>query len=492
MASAGLRAGLRRLAGASAIYGLGSVFMRGLSFLLLPVYTRYLAPADYGLVALCTTAIAVLNVVLPLGLHGAVSRSFYATDDPAERRQRAGTLWAGMLLMGIVLAVVLDRAGPRLAPLMVPGVPYHPLLRLALWTACFNLFTLVPLVLLQLEERAGAYVAATVGGSLLTTCLVVYFVVVRRLGAYGYLLGGLVGAALLVLPYVLLALRSVTPVIRRPFLVAGLVYSLPLVPHSLASWVLELSDRAVLARWVPLSQVGVYSLGYQLGAALGLLITAFTSAWVPFLFKAIAAGGPDTDRQLARLVTYYMQALIFCALGWALVVEQVIGWVAPPAFGGAARVTPWIVAGYVLNGLYVVPVGFLFWKERTRAVALTSLVAAGANLGLNLILVPRYGMIAAAWSTLTAYAIMLALAWMQSRRVYAFPYEYRRLGVMVALGLTLLLAGLLPSYPEPFELSVRIALWLAYPVGLLVLGVFDRHEVGAVRVALRRLRQARI
>ena len=71
----------------------------------------------------------------------------------------------------------------------------------------------------------------------------------------------------------------------------ALAFSLPLVPHALAGWALEMSDRAILTRLLPLHDVGVYSLGYQLGAAMGLVTTAFNAAWVPFLFGTLKERG---------------------------------------------------------------------------------------------------------------------------------------------------------------------------------------------------------
>ncbi len=480
----GIRKDLRSLAGKSIVYGAGSVLLRGLTFLLLPVYTRYLAPADYGVVTVTATLIAILGVFFPLGLHGALGRFYYSTDSPEERRARGGTIWLATLLVAAAMAVVLDRAGAPLLGQLLPQVPFDPYLRIAIWTAFFAVFGLVPLVLLQVQERPGPYIAASLGAALATTGFILVLVVGFRQGALGYLLGGLAGAVVAAVWYTGIAVRNVRVTIRAAVLWPALAYSLPLVPHALAGWVLELSDRAILSRFVPLAQVGIYSLGYQVGTALGLVVVAFNNAWVPYLFKTLAANGQDQDRRLARLAGYFVMVLCFSALGFALMVEPMLRLVVAPAYLPAAAIAPWVIGANVLYGLYVIPIGLLFWKDETRRIPLVTLAAAAVNVGLNLWLVPRYGIAAAAWSTLAAYAVMCAAAWSFAHRIRPFPHEYGRLARTLAAAVALYALGsLLPSWGV-LGVSARVAVWLAFPLCLAALGVFESREIAAVR-ALR-------
>jgi O-antigen/teichoic acid export membrane protein len=473
--------GIKQLAKASATYGLGSVLVRALTFLLLPVYTRHLAPADYGIIAVAVTIASILGAIMPIGLHGAVARFYYQVETDAERRRVNGTLWLAVAASALVMSLLLDLIGAPVFRVLVPNVPFHPYLRLAIWTACLTSLGLVPLAMLQVQERARLYVVLSTGSAAATLALVAYLVVFRGWGARGYLIGGLCGAALAAVAYVVVALRIITPGIDLAHLRAALIYSVPLVPHAIASWVLELSDRAVLARFVPLSDVGVYSLGYQLGAAVGLLTAAFTSAWVPVLFRGLAKNDPAVDRELSRLGTYFVVGLVFCCLGSALLAEPVLGYVLAPAYHDAYRVTLWIVGAYVLGGLYILPIGLLFWQKTTWLIPLITVTAGSVNVALNLLFVPRFGYMTAAWSTLVSNAVMLLMAWQLARRRYAFPYEYRRMGLTLASALGLFIIGIACARALPAaSLVFRIGAWLVFPAGLLVLGVMGRSEFGAL------------
>jgi O-antigen/teichoic acid export membrane protein len=477
---------VRKLVGASAIYGLGSVVVRGLALLLLPLYTRYLTPAEYGIVALTLACTVALGMVYPLGLRGAVSRTYYDEGSVEERRGRLGTLWIAMTLSAVAMALVLDRIGPAVAAAVLPEVPFHPYLRLAVWTAFFAVLSQAPLVILQAQERASVYVTLTVGTALMTAAITV-LLVVKGGGAEGYLRGTLIAGALAAVPYCVLTLSQIRMTFSLSVLGPALAFSLPLVPHSLAGWALELSDRAVLTRLVPLRDVGIYSLGYQLGAAMGLLTTAFNAAWVPFLFGTLKNEGQAAHPKLARLVTYLAMTLCFIGLGWALMVEHAVGLIATAEFRDAARVTPWVIGGYVCAGLYLAPTNLLFWRQRTGTIPLVALAAAVTNIGLNLWLVPRHGAIAAAWSTLAAYLVLLVMTWRLAERVYPFPYEYRHIGLTAALALGFFFAGrMVPWSSAALEITFDALLWLAFPAGLIALGVIDRSELGGLRRLVRR------
>ena len=391
----------------------------------------------------------MLGLLYPLGLRGAVSRSFYEHGTVEERKERMGTLWIAMAVSAGVMALALDRLGPWLAGTILPEVPFHPYLRLAVWTAFLGVLGLAPLALLQAQERQrrvrggdGRFGALDDGSD----CMA---------GGSGSRRRGLPAGSpdrrrsWRRYPISGSRLARSDRCFEPRVLVAALGYSLPLVPHTLAGWALEMSDRAILTRLLPLHDVGVYSLGYQLGAVLGLLTTAFNAAWVPLLFGTLKAEGEAAHARLARLATYYAMVLCFIGLGWSLLVEYAIVLFAGPEFRGAHRITPWVVGGYVFAGLYLIPTNLLFWRQQTRVFPLVTLAAGAVNVGLNLWLVPQYGTIAAAWSTLAAYASLLLLTWRSAERVHPFPYEYRRVGLIAGHRPGSLPRRPIPSIPQP-------------------------------------------
>lgn len=451
--------------------------MRALSFALLPLYTRLLSPADFGIIAVTSTVAAVLAIVFPLSMHGAMPRFYFSGQSQIERRQNGGTIWIAMLFSAASLALLLDRFGDIFFPLIFREVPFSPYIRLAIWSAFFNTLSLLPLNLLQIQERPGLYVFITVGGALLNIGLIIGLVVFERQGVLGYLLGLLLAGAFMGIPYLVLALHNVTVIIRWNTLKAILGYSLPLVPHGLAGWVLELSDRVILERYVSLGELGLYAIGYQFGTVMTLIASAINYAWVPFLFKLDAQEGESAKPRLARLVTYYTLALLWTALGLVLLVNELLIVLTAPGYHSAYRIVPWVVGGLLMNGLYFIPVNFLFLKAKTGLVPLVTISSGIVNVGLNLWLVPAYGIMAAAWATFVAYSIMLIMVWIASQRVYPFPFEYKRLGhIALATVMLAVIGSNLRFSSITLETVAHGAVWLSLPVVLAVTGFLTSGE----------------
>lgn len=485
---------LGRLAGNSAIYTVAAVFSRGAAFLLLPVYTRYLGAEGYGIVAVAAVVTSVLGVLLPLSLHAAVARLYHDEADPDARARAVGSVWMAVVLVALVVTLVLDAAGPTLLGRVIRSVPFDPYLRLALWTACFTAIGLVPLQFLQTLQRARDYVLLSAGGLLFTTVLVLYFVAVRQDGAEGYLRGLMLGAAVTAVGGALMVRSELRPALRRDVLVAALAFSLPLIPHTVGGWVLELSDRAILERFVSIGEVGVYSVGYQVGMLMSILATSVNGALAPHLYAADATHGREAmGRDVARIATYYCLVLGAAAAVLTVVAVDVVRLLASPAFAAADAVARPVVLGQLAGGLYYIPANVLFIRARTGVLPLVTGAAALLNVGLNLALVPRHGIVAAAWTTTAAFVVMLVLTVFVAARVQRVPFETRRLVVIaVAIAITVACGWTAAGLEGPTGVIVRLLCLALFPITLVVGGFATREERATLSGSARRLvRRAR-
>jgi len=313
-------------------------------------------------------------------------------------------------------------------------------------------------------------------------------VVYRGLGAYGYLLGLFFAGALMSLPYVLVALRNLRLTMQWGLLIPILLYSLPLVPHSLSSWLLELSDRFILEKFVPLAEIGIYSLGYQFGSIVNLVASAMNTAWVPFVFRIVEQTPHKAAARISRLSTYFVLVLTLVFLGVGLYVREVNLLVTSEAFYPAYRVAYWVALGQLLQGLYYIPVNFLFLRNQTNYIPIITISSAAVDIILNLLLLPRYGMIAAAWAGLVGKMVMLVCVLWISQKVYPIQYENARLGKLLGLALAVFGAGLLvPQVSLPLGFALKTGILFIFPAGLLGFGFFQPEELQAMRAGLARL-----
>jgi O-antigen/teichoic acid export membrane protein len=478
----------RELVGQSAIYGLGNLLAQAVRFLLVPLYTQLLTPADYAILSVASTVNAVLSVILQFGLRGAITRFHYDyLDDEKERKAYYGTVWIALTLGSLVGALILDWLGRGLFERVFQNVPFEPYGRLAIWISFFSMASTIPMVLFRVREQAAYYIAFNVAQFAITTISIVIYVAILRQGALGSLRGQLLVSAVFVVPFTVIALRNMRFTFHLRKLVQSLSFGLPMIPHQLSNWALSMSDRLLLTHFVTLEQLGLYDLGYRFGMVLGVILGSINLAWSPFFYRT-ALSEEDAPTIFARLSTYYAIAMYTLGIGLALVSKEVILLVAKPAFASAYRVVPIVVLAFIANGFYYMVINQLFLVKATKRLPVLTLASAALNIGLNLILVPRFGIVAAAWNTVAGYSLLLLLVYYQSHKLYPVPYEYRRLAVLTVLGTAVFFLGRALRLTNPYlSLLSKFLVTGLFPASLFLLGFFTDREKRGMQLLVRSL-----
>jgi O-antigen/teichoic acid export membrane protein len=461
---------LQRLARHSAVYGLGGLVSRIVAVFLLPIYTRYLEPADLGAVGVLIALTAVLVTILRGGISSAFFRFYFDSGEPAARRLVLRTsFWFTMTsaTAGLVAGVLL--AEPIAAALSL-GDDGPTLVRAAfvgLW-AQMNYEQLT--ALFRVEERSGAFLAASLANIAVTVGATVLLVIVYELGALGVIAGNFTGTAvvyLLLLGYrrEQLGLQFDRGLFRRMQW-----FGLPLVPAALALIAVNFSDRFFLAHLSTLAEVGLYEIGVRIASAMVLLLTAFRTAWPAFAYSI--EDDEEARRTYAYVLTYLVALATWVALALGLLAPWLVRLLTTPDFHAGERVVgPLAFASAIFAGYVVVAIGVGRARRTQFNWAITG-VAALVNVALNLALIPRYGMMGAAVATIAAYALLfLSMAWW-ANRVFPMPYQVRRVATALGAGVALLVLGRMLEAP----LAGALALAAAYPLVLLLLGFAEPRE----------------
>ena len=466
---------IRRLAKHSAIYGLGGLVSRILAVLLLPLYTTYLEPEDYGNVETLVALTAVLVTLLRAGIGSAFFRFYFdRPDDPDARRTVLRTsFWFTMTMATAGLA-----AGMLLAPQIADLLELQSatLVRAAfvgLW-AQMNYEQLTSLF--RVEERSLAFVAATLANLLVTVAATVVLVVALEQGALGVIVGNFVGTLTVYVALVGYRREQLALELSRPLLREMQRFGLPLVPSGLALWALNFSDRFFLAKLAGQADVGRYSIGVRVASALVLLIVAFRTAWPAFAYSI------EDDREARRTYGYVLTYLLFAASWVALALSLLSPWLVrllardPDFWEGSRVVAPLAFSGVAWAGYVCVAIG-VGRARRTQFNWVVTGAAAAVNFALNVALIPRYGIMGAAVATVAAFTLMfLVMAW-HAQRVYPVPYQWRRVATVVGVAVALTALG--KGADVPFWLAVLLA--AVYPLVLVPLGFADAAR--AVRQA---------
>jgi O-antigen/teichoic acid export membrane protein len=312
---------------------------------------------------------------------------------------------------------------------------------------------------------------------LLNTAFTLYFVVVAREGALGSLKGTAVSAGLLA-PYLLWELSRLWRMsFSRPAISKALRFGLPLLVSMLAAWLIGYADRYVLGRFRPTAEVGLYSLAYSVGMGMSIVATAVNQAWTPAFYDL--AETKEGSSKLRRLTTIYGAGITLLACAFVLFSRELTQVLAAPAYRAAAGLTPIVVLGYYLQAMYFVTVTPIFFMRKTNLLIAITGPAAAVNLAANYMLVPKWGMHAAAWVTVVTFAVLAGGSWVVSSRVRPRSFEHRQLVSLVVLFALVFLAELtITAVSLPLVLTVFAKLVVVVLAGaaMFVLNIVSRGE----------------
>lgn len=492
---------LKHLARNLTIYGMGDVATSLVSFLLLPIYVRYLTPADYGVIALLLTVEVAAKIVFRWGVDASFMRLYFDCANQQARQLLASTIFFFLVTVdGALLAAAL-LAAPLLADMLF-GVPGQTLvLRLVLINTFIIGFYFIPFHILRIENRSAQFSALTFSRSVATLVLRLLLVVAGGLGVLGVVLADiLVGVV-----FTLVLLRWFAPLIRPVFsrrvLTEALSFGLPRVPHGMAQQAMAVSDRYLLSRYLyadfgmaederrsaALRDIGVYSIGASFALAMKLFLSAFEYAWAPFYFSTMREA--DARRTFGVITTYGLGVLVLLAVGLSVISYDLVRLMTRPEFYAAATVIPWVALGVVFQGVYLLTSIGLNITKHTEYYPVSTTAAAVVSIAINILLIPHYGIIGAAWANAMAYAVLAGTAMWFSQRYYPISYEWGRIARLIVAGLVVWLAGveMVPRSVSPLlGLAARGTLvTIGFPLVLLVTGFFSPAELRRLRAVLK-------
>ena len=424
-----------------AIYGLGDVAVSIVSFLLLGVFVKYLSAADYGVLGLLGSVEVVAKIAFRFGLDGSFMRLFYEVDDEPSRQRLASTIFFFLLALNGAVAAVLLIAAPAIARVLLGGPAHVLALRIVLLNTLLIGFTFLPFHVLRIERRAVTFSLLTLARSTLTIALRLVLVIVFGMSVLGIVLADLLVTVVLMAVLV----RWFAPLIRATFsravLADALAFGLPRVPHAAAQQVMAVGDKPILKLFTTFHEIGIYSMAVSFGLTQKLFLSAFESAWAPFYYAALRE--PDAPR-VFRVVTTYGVAVLalltagLSAVGMDLAKAMTHGFfLAPddPRWQAFATVITWTSIGVLLQGVYLLTSIGLNITKRTQYYPIATTAAAATNVALNFLLIPRYGIVGAAWANGAAYGTQAALGFMFSQRFYRIDYEWGRLARVAAIAI---------------------------------------------------------
>jgi len=472
---------LKKVTKHTVVYGIGTFISRAIGFFMLPVYTHFLLPSDYGILELIDLTCFVLIFVFTLALDKAVLRFYNLSDDDLVRKSVISTSIVVWHVYGLVL-LLLTLPLASFFSITVIGSPTYSHLFLVAFINTFlvSSFSLSKTVL-RAQNRSHLFTVYSLAYTFIAVVFNVLFIAILQIGVIGYLYATLIGATACGTILALRLLKEVGFHIDFALFRQMLRYAIPFIPSSVLLFILNWSDRYILRLFRELTEIGLYALGYKIAMVLVFLVVMpFDLIWNSYIFEA--SKKPDAKRIYSSLSTYFFLVSWAIGLGIAIFAKEIIILVSPPKFHEAHRLVPIIILGMLfMTSIQITRIGILI-KGQSKFLPLANGIAAILNILLNLYLVPRIGMYGAALTTAISFLSCTLLLFVISQKMYYIQFEYQRImQIMGGAGGLFLIACLVVTDSMLLNVLIKAIILLSYPALLMLMRFYNTDEISIIR-----------
>lgn len=483
-------AGFGAIGRQAALYALGTILGRAISFVTLPFYTRLLTPAEYGVIQLVLMTFELVAMVAGSRIAVGVFRYYHKAETQDGKHHVLST--AALLISGgyVLAAVLAALLAEPLSLLVFETTEWAGLLRLASLSFVAQGLLIVPNISFRAFNQPLLYVSRGVSQQLLQAVLNIIFLAVFGLGVYSVFASTAIVLGLYGVVLTAGLLRRTGVHFSRA--VAGDLwrFGLPMIATQMAVFLMTLGGRFVLQHSAGSTAVGLFSLA---GTFAVLLVqfgnTPFTLVWESERFRV--ANQPNRDELYARAFLILNVLLLTVAVAIGLLVHDFLRVMADPAYGPAAALVPIVLVAYVLQCWTMTQDVGILLVERTRYVAIANWIASGAAIAGFTLLIPRYGAFGAAWGTLVAFTVRWMLTYRFSQGLEYVRYRWAPvLRLSLAAVVVVAIGYLLTDMPLAASLAVRAALFGGYLAFVWYGGILSPDERDALLALVRQVSSA--
>ncbi len=469
------------------VYGIGIAVNSVVAILLLPIYTRYLTPNDYGVKELIGLTTDVIGILMATAISSAIYRFYFDYDDEKSRNEVISTGILSLGIAGLIALAMLSFFTRPMADYIIDAPDLYYYFNIALVSMWFHSINGIGFDYLRARRQSVLFVALSLFRLILVISLNIYFVIFLRLGVLGILWSTLIVAVITTLILTVPILYKVGVKFNKNKIKEMVRFGLPLIPSQLGAFIVHLSDRFFIKGYCSVADAGLYSLGYRFGTIPGNFISSpFNQVWQPRRLELYKQ--PDSEVLFGRIFTYYLALVTFAGLGVAVLTKEVLMIMADEKFWSAYRIVPIIVLANIVFTLhYHFNMGIII-KKKTKYLAYINFSNGMLILVLNFLLIPPYGVFGAAYATLIAFIYKVALTYYFSSKFYTIHFEVLRIvKITGAAVLLFVLCSFLEIRNAYTSFAVKSFILLWYPAVLWALGFYSMEEKAKIAIFIPRL-----
>lgn len=405
------------------VYLVSNIINAAIPFALLPTLTRYLAPTEYGQVAIFQTFIGALGAFVGLNVAGAASRKYYDLQVDAKGMQAFIASCLQILFFSTLITLLV---------VWIFQTQISEWLNLAskwlftgILVSCMSVVINLRLTQWQVRKQPYKYGALQISQSIVNMGLSILFVVVFLNGSEGRILAQLWTTVVFsVLSVLLLRHDKILSFItwQPSDLREALKFGVPLIPHVAGGFLLVSADRLIINTELGLEKSGIYMVALQISLSLSLLFESINNAYVPWLFEQLKRNNYEEKKRIVRY-TYTWYCLIITGITFVFLAGPwLIDLIADEKYSEAGTIIGWLALGQGFRGMYLMITNYIFYTKHTKILSATTISAGLINLLLLYTMIPKMGLKGAAIAYSISMLILLISTWILAQRFYPMPW----------------------------------------------------------------------
>ena len=477
---------LKRLLNDTVIYGLGFALNRIGAILLLPLYTNYLTPAQYGTLEMFYVTSNVLTLFLAFGVEHATLRFYFEYDIQKDRNAVISTSAITSFLISIFILIIFGFFTDYFSVIVFGTSEYS-----------IHFWIIFGIIVLSISEgifyayiraigKPVFYVIMSFLGLIFKVGFNYYFIVFKNLEVIGVLIGNLLGTTIIWIVLAVYTVKRVGISIHFTKLKQIYIYSFPLIAAGIFGMIMNSADRFFLKNFCDLKIVGIYALVIRLGTIIRYLYEQpFTKAYGPFRFEVMKN---DNAKQLyGRVLSYYILGLGFIYLGLSFFTEFIVRFMAKDSYWPALPYLPFVALNIGLQGLYYHFQIGIYIKKNTVILWKIFFGATLINLIINYIFVPIIGIHGSIIASFLSINFINILTFFYSQKVFKINYEWDRIIKIAIIVAILMIMSKIINLNGFYDFNFKLFLLILYPITLYLSGFLTSEETNKLKLFKQRL-----
>ncbi|MDF2820336.1 MAG: polysaccharide biosynthesis protein [Clostridiales bacterium] len=418
----------KKILSASLGYTIGNFLIKGVSFLTLPIFSRILTTSDYGLYNTFMAYESLFVILISFGVYMSIkAASVEFKEDLDGYISNIITYTSFVLFLFFVLLFLFND--------MITGVfGYNTVLIgiMLLQSASTTIITIYNIKLsLDYSYKKYLVIALFISlGSVILSLLFIFFVFTET-KYYGRILGGALPSLAAALYVIFISFKSKYPKRNKQHLVFAIKYSIPLVPHGISQIILSQSDRIMIMRYIGSVEAGLYSFAYNISVILQILSTSLDTVWGPWFFKNYSL---SKFENIKKRSSQYISIFSTLTILLMFITPELVKVLGSQAYSNSIEVLIPVILAIYFTFLYTIPAQLEYYKKKTGLIAISTIIAGIVNIVLNMLLIPKYGYIAAAYTTLISYILNFVFHMIVSKRISEYwPFDIKVISLNIII-----------------------------------------------------------